>query len=89
MTGFLSSGNAFLKASTYSGIDSRTLTTTGSAGMAISTGFSTGPLACASTSGARPSQNWTKWAAALYTVGEFRSPIWPLWPSDVGWLSTP
>ena len=33
--------------------------------MAISTGFSTGPLACSSTSGARPSQNCTKWMAAL------------------------
>ena len=31
-----------------------------------------GLVACASTSGARPSQNCTKWPAALYTVGELR-----------------
>jgi len=70
-------------------MDSRTATTNRSAGIAISTGFNTGPLACASTSGARPSQNWVKWAAALKTVGELRSPFWPLWPSDVGSPSTP
>ena len=34
-------------------------------GMAISTGLTIGPLACSSTVAARPSQNCTKWPAAL------------------------
>ena len=89
MIGALSFGNAFLNSSTYSGIDLSTATTFASLGMAISTGFNTGPLACASTSAARPSQNCVKCAAALNTVGELRSPFWPLCPSDVGSPSTP
>src|SRR5450759_3939846 len=65
VTGFLSLGKAFRNASTYPGIDLRTAITCFADVMAISTGFSTGPLACSSTSGARPSQNFTKWRAAL------------------------
>src|SRR5271157_4135697 len=89
VTGSLSPGNAFLKASTYSGMDFSTATTALSEDIAISTGFMTGPLACSSTSGARPSQNCTKWPAALYTVGALRVPFCPLWPSDTRCPSTP
>ena len=46
-------------------IDLNTATTTFSLGMAISTGFMTGPLACSSTVGARPSQNCATCPAAL------------------------
>src|ERR1019366_6519132 len=65
VTGFLSLGKAFRNASTYPGIDLRTAITCFADVMAISTGFRTALLACSSKSGARPSQNCTKWRAAL------------------------
>ena len=65
VTGSLSAGKAALNDCTYSGIDFNTATTTFWLGMAISTGFMTGPLACSSTVGARPSQNCATCPAAL------------------------
>jgi hypothetical protein len=65
VTGSGSAGNAAAKARTYSGIDWSTATSTFSLGMAISMGFRIGPLACSSTSAARPSQNCATCPAAL------------------------
>src|SRR5690606_8471813 len=55
----------------------------------ISTLASTGPLACAARSLARPSQNWAALKTALNTVGELRGPFCQPWPMEVGTLSAP
>ena len=55
----------------------------------ISTGFNGGPAACSFRSAARPSQNWTKLSAALYTVGALTPPNCPLIPSEYCLRSTP
>ena len=52
--------------------------------MPISTGFTIGPLAWASSVGARPSQNWAVRNAALNTVGALRPPFTPWTPMLVG-----
>ena len=56
---------------------------------AISTGFNGGPAACSARVPARPSQNWTKLYAALYTVGALTPPNCPPTPSEYCLLSTP
>ncbi len=51
---------------------------------AISTGFCTGPSACFSRLGARPSQNCTVKYAELNTVGALRVPVFPCTPLETG-----
>src|SRR5690606_23267918 len=67
----------------------RKVVRTASGVLFISTLASTGPLACAARSLARPSQNWATLNTALNTVGELRGPFCQPWPMEVGTLSAP
>src|SRR5690242_11060354 len=89
VTGWASSGNARLKASTYSGTDWRTSSTRVEFGIAISAGFKMWAFAWASTVSARPSHPSVNSSVALYTVGALRLPFCPLLPDGTSLPSTP
>src|SRR6266498_4882541 len=61
--------------------------TTSMLGMPISTGFWTGPRACSSKDGARPSQNWAALNTLLNAGGACRFPFFPPTPLE-NWLGS-
>ena len=88
VTGSRWPGKARPKACTYPGME-RSVASTRSGVLFISTLAWTGPLACSLRSAARPSQNWAALSTALSTVGELRGPFCQPWPMETGTLSAP
>jgi hypothetical protein len=88
VTGSASPGKAARKSSTYCGM-LRSVRTTRSGVLFISTAAWTGPLACSRRSSARPSQNCAALKTAFSTVGALRGPFCQPWPTEVSSRSTP